>query len=557
MSSSTVDPNWWRQACVYQIYPRSFADDNGDGIGDLKGITSKVPYFQQLGIDAIWLSPFYPSALKDGGYDVADYRNVDPNIGTLEDFDAMSKACKEAGIKVIVDIVPNHCSDDHPWFQEALKSPPGSEARSRFHFLDGLGPDKSQPPADWDAAFGGPAWIPTGDGQFYLGIFSPFQPDFNWSHPDVRADFLKTLKFWGDRGVSGFRIDVAHALTKDLSGTLMTKAELGEWRSGPDANGKQHPLFDRDDVQDIYVEWRKVFDQYNPPLFAVAEAWVQPHRQIRYASTKGLGQTFSFDMLIQKYNRDQLKSCIVSSLRDAKRTGSSTTYVLSNHDVVRHSTRYGIASDGKEMTMKEWAEVGYEPFLKSGGKEPKCDQELGLKKARAVSLMMLALPGSAYLYQGEELGLPEVIDIPPAQRQDPTFINSKGEKIGRDGCRVPLPWTKEGKNFGFGTGAPAHLPQPEWMGGYAADVEDKDPKSTLNMYRQGLKYRRELQTTEDLEWVGDDKNVLHFKREGGWEVLTNFGTDAVEVPKGEVLVASGELQGDKVPQDVTVWVKTA
>ena len=426
-----ADPDWWRQAVVYQIYPRSFADASGDGVGDLQGITSRVPYLAALGVVAVWLSPFYPSALADGGYDVDDYRDVDPRLGTLEDFDAMVAALHEAGIRVIVDIVPNHTSNRHAWFQEALAAPKDSPARDRYIFRDGLGPDGAEPPSDWQSVFGGPAWTRVPDGQWYLHLFAPEQPDLNWDHREVRDDFLTTLRFWSDRGVDGFRVDVAHALVKDLTEPFADHATLVDEEALPPGH---HPLWDRDEVHDIYVEWRKVFNEYQPPRTAVAEAWVHPSRRSRYASPEGLGQAFNFDLLRADWDATQFRTIINDNLTDALRSGASSTWVFSNHDVVRHPTRYGLPKGEPKRPQdgKAW--------LLSNGAGP-LDRDLGLRRARAATLMMLALPGSAYLYQGEELGLHEVGDLPADVLQDPTFLRSKGAEKGRDGCRVPLPWT--------------------------------------------------------------------------------------------------------------------
>ncbi|GFZ47590.1 hypothetical protein JCM24511_05334 [Saitozyma sp. JCM 24511] len=551
--------DWWRQACVYQIYPRSFADANGDGIGDLKGITSRVPYLQRLGFDAVWLSPFYPSALKDGGYDVADYRNVDPKIGTLADFDDMITAFKAAGIKVIVDIVPNHSSDDHPWFQEAIRSSRGSPARDRYIFRDGLGANMDQPPSDWESLFGGSAWEPVGDGQYYLHLFDTSQPDLNWEHPDVRDDFVKTLRFWGDRGVSGFRVDAAHGLVKDLSQPFKTQKDMHALflqMVEKGVSSSLHPLWDRDEVHDIYKEWRKVLDEYDPPLAAVAEARASSERKLLYASPEGLGQTFSDDILACNFSRDDFKATIDQSVRDATNSGTSTTWVFSSHDVVRHATRYGLPNATRIGTQGVDFAALTKGYLSSRGKEPKCDFELGLRRARAATLLLLALPGSAYLYQGEELGLPEVPDLADDQRQDPTFFRTKGEEVGRDGCRVPIPWTSSGHNFGFGDGKQAHLPMPEWMGKFAVAAEDSDPNSTLNMYRRALALRRELQTEESMVWVTDHPQTLHFRRKGGWEVLMNFDGENVDVPKGQVLVCSGAVEGGTVPKNTTIWLRS-
>ncbi|MFC4627627.1 alpha-amylase family glycosyl hydrolase [Promicromonospora alba] len=539
------DPTWWRQAAVYQIYPRSFADANDDGIGDLRGIISRVPYLQGLGIDAVWLSPFYPSALADGGYDVADYRDVDPRIGTLDEFDEMVAALHAAGIRVIVDIVPNHSSDEHVWFQEALAAGPGSPERARYIFRDGLGADGSEPPADWDSMFGGLAWTRVPDGQWYLHLFAKEQPDFNWDNEEVRADFRKTLRFWSDRGVDGFRIDVAHALTKELGDSLPTQAEI-DAITEPGA----HPLWDRDEVHEIYADWRKVFDEYTPPRIAVAEAWVSTPRRPRYASADGLGQAFNFDLLEADFDAEQFRTIISDNLALSAASGSSTTWVFSNHDVVRHATRYALPARNGSTTKqgRDW--------LLSGGTEPAADVALGLRRARAATLLMLGLPGSAYLYQGEELGLPEVADIPAAERQDPAFFRNPGVDVGRDGCRVPLPWTREGKSFGFGEGG-AHLPQPATFGELSVEAQDGAPGSTLELYRAALALRHELQTDETLEWVPGRADVLHFTRPNGWHVVTNFGPDAVPLPDGEVLLASEPLPGGLLPGSTTAWVRAA
>jgi alpha-glucosidase len=545
--SSTDDALWWRQAAVYQIYPRSFADANGDGIGDLPGITSRVDSLAELGVDAVWLSPFYPSALADGGYDVDDYRDVDPRLGTLDDFDAMIAALHGAGIKLIVDIVPNHSSNRHEWFQEALAAPKGSPERDRYVFRDGLGPHGERPPADWVSMFGGPAWEPVGDGQWYLHLFAPEQPDFNWRDEEVRADFLKTLRFWSDRGVDGFRVDVAHALAKHLPPDLPSQAEL----EAMDRETGTHLLWDRDEVHEIYAEWRQVFNEYDPPRIAVAEAWVDPPaRRARYASAESLGQAFNFDLLEADFDAPWFKRIIDDNLAQAAETGSSTTWVFSNHDVVRHATRYGLPPNGDSPRRNQRA------WLLSGGTEPALDAVRGLRRARAATLLMLALPGSAYLYQGEELGLGEVADIPDEARQDPTFVRSPGVDVGRDGCRVPIPWTVEGPSFGFGSDA-AHLPQPPWFGKLSVEAQSQDPASTLTMYREALALRHRLQTAESLTWVpGDSDEVLHLRRPGGWEAVANFGATAVPMPAGEVLLASGPIGGAELPPETTVWLDT-
>ncbi|MDQ8703828.1 glycoside hydrolase family 13 protein [Streptomyces sp. LHD-70] len=530
---------WWRQAVVYQIYPRSFADSDGDGIGDLPGITSRVGHLRELGVDAVWLSPFYPSALADGGYDVDDHRDVDPRIGTLDQFDALVAALHAAGIRIVVDIVPNHTSDRHAWFREALAAGPGSAARDRYVFRRGTGPDGKEPPTDWTATFGGPAWEHVGDGEWYLHLFAPEQPDLNWEHPDVRADFLRTLRFWADRGVDGFRVDVAHMLVKDLSEPLPDRARLD---AAGQADGT-HRLQDRDGVHEIYREWRAVFDAYDPPRTAVAEAWVPAHRRARYASPDGLGQAFNFDLLRAGWDPEDFRRIIAENLTLAAASGSSSTWVFSNHDVVRHATRYALPN-GTDLPA----------WLLGGGKDPLPDLSRGLRRARAVTLLALALPGSTYLYQGEELGLFEVADLPDEALQDPTWLRSRGAERGRDGCRVPLPWAESGPSYGFGPGG-AHLPQPEAFAGHSVEAQQDDPASTLAFYRRALAERRRLQTDESLTWVDDEPERVHFRRPGGWACVTNFGTAPVALPSGRVVLASAPLDGPLLPPDTTVWLE--
>lgn len=542
------DANWWRQAVVYQIYPRSFADSNGDGIGDLRGIGSRLEYLVELGIDAVWLSPFYPSELADGGYDVADYRDVDPRIGTLEDFDELVAGLHARGIRVMIDIVPNHTSDQHGWFREALAAEPGSAARERYIFRDGTGPDGSEPPTDWTSLFGGSAWTRVADGQWYLHTFAREQPDLNWANPEVRDEFLDVLRFWADRGVDGFRVDAAHMLAKDLSEPLPSQQEIETLpRDGT------HPLLDRDELQDIYAQWRAVFDSYDPPRTAVAEAAVHSSRVPLYASPQTLGQSFFFDLLQADFDARSFHRIVDECLEIAARSGSSVTWVLDNHDSIRHASRYGNPFPGLGPDGFPVRKQGND-WLMAGGDPADMDQEAGLRRARAATLLMLGLPGCAYLYQGEELGLQEVGQIPDDQRQDPSFFRNRDVEVGRDGCRVPLPWTRSGPSFGFGGGG-SHLPQPAWFAEYSVEAEEDDPNSTLALYRYALSLRKELQTDESLEWIPTGRqDVLHFRRPNGWSVLTNFGRQSFPLPGGEILLTSGE-PSDALDPETTVWLR--
>jgi alpha-glucosidase len=488
---------WWRDAVIYQVYVRSFADSDGDGVGDLPGVRSRLPYLSELGVDAVWLTPFYASPMADGGYDVADYRDVDPLFGTLADAKGLVADAHTLGLRVIVDIVPNHTSDQHEWFRAGLKD--------RYVFRQGRG---DAPPNDWVSIFGGPAWTRTGNGDWYLHLFAPEQPDLDWDNPVVRDEFLDILRFWLDLGVDGFRVDVAHGMVKAEGlpdvGTPDQSALLG---SAP------LPYFDQDGVHDIYRSWRRVLDSYDGDRMAVAEAWAPtPERTARYVRPDELHQAFNFHFLKADWAAAPLRAVIDSSLA----TGAPATWVLSNHDVVRHVTRYG------------------------GG-------ETGRRRARAAALLMLALPGSAYVYQGEELGLPEVLDLPDEVLADPMWERSGHTERGRDGCRVPIPWTSTGPSLGFGPGAP-WLPQPESWAKLAVAEQETSPDSMLALYRSALRLRRGLMFGS-FEWVPSADDVLHFRR-GAFHCLANLGEAAVRLP-GSVLLSSD--CGPDVPPDTVLW----
>ena len=441
MTANNQRDDWWKQAVVYQIYPRSFKDVNGDGLGDIAGITEKMDYLQELGVDAIWLSPFYPSDLADGGYDVIDYRNVDPRLGTMDDFDAMAAAAHRAGIKVIVDIVPNHTADKHEMFLEALAAGRGSAARDRYIFREGRGENGELPPNDWQSLFGGPAWQQVEDGQWYLHLFAKEQPDLNWKNPDVHEEFKRTLRFWSDHGTDGFRIDVAHGLAKDLDSVPLADMDpMAVQKQLPPEHGLS-PLWDRPEVHEIYREWRDVFNEYDPPRFAVGEAWVRTESQHMYASTDELGQVFNFEFAEAGWFADEFRGAIEDGLKAAAETnGSTTTWVMNNHDVPRSPSRYGLP----QIKGAPFHQLAHDWLLRDGGTYPE-DREVGTRRARAAALMEIGLPGSVYVYQGEELGLFEVANIPWDRLEDPTECNTRRNFTdkGRDGCRVPLPWNAD------------------------------------------------------------------------------------------------------------------
>ncbi|GAA1897531.1 glycoside hydrolase family 13 protein [Streptomyces sodiiphilus] len=526
-------PGWWRDAVIYQVYPRSFADGNGDGMGDLPGIRSRLPYLARLGVDAVWLSPFYASPQADAGYDVADYRAIDPMFGTLHDADALIRDAHDLGLRIIVDLVPNHSSDQHEWFQRALREGPGSPLRDRYHFRPGKGPGGEQPPNDWESIFGGPAWTRTTDpdgtpGEWYLHLFAPEQPDFNWNNQAVQDEFRSVLRFWLDMGVDGFRIDVAHGLVKEDG--LPDMGRAGQLKL---LGNQVLPFFDQDGVHDIYRAWRKILDEYPGQRIGVAEAWTPSEdRTALYLRHDELHQAFNFHYLSTAWDAAALRRVIDSSLDAMRPVGAPTTWVLSNHDVVRHRTRLGG----------------------------------GLARARAASLLMLALPGSVYVYQGEELGLPEVTELPDEVRQDPSFFKDNGQDGLRDGCRVPIPWTADGPSYGFGDGG-SWLPQPEEWGALSVAGQEGDPDSTLELYRSALAARRAhpaLGAGDGVEWLAAPAGVLAFRRHGAdgsvFVCAANTTTGPVELTgdlsaPGTVLMASGPFEegSGEIPGDTTVW----
>ncbi len=533
---------WWRSAVIYQIYIRSFADRNGDGVGDIAGIRSRLPYLRDLGIDAVWITPWYPSPMVDAGYDVADYKDIEPLFGTLSEAEEMITEAHDLGIRVIIDIVPNHSSDQHAWFQAALAAGAGGAGRDRYVFRPGRGPDGELPPNDWRSVFGGAAWTRVPDGEWYLHLFAPEQPDLNWENPAIREEFENVLAFWFDRGVDGFRIDVAHGLIKQEG--FPDVGHEGEDLLEP-TKREDHPHWDRDEVHEIYRGWRRVADRYDGDRTFVAEAWVSgPERLSHYVRPDELHTAFNFDFLKAPWDVERLREVIDTTTRALGSVGSPATWVLSNHDVVRHVTRYGRPhTEGRGPR---------------GDNQEPLDLELGTRRARAAALLMFALPGGAYVYQGEELGLAEAEDIPEDMLQDPVWERSGHTVRGRDGCRVPLPWSGDEAPFGFSPeGGKPWLPQPESWKDLTAEAQDGDRESVLEMYRAALRLRREHPALGDgdLNWDATPEGVLMFSRSPGFACVVNASGAPYELPAhSEMLLASGPVDGGLLPSDTTAWL---
>ncbi|HKT00539.1 MAG TPA: glycoside hydrolase family 13 protein [Rugosimonospora sp.] len=542
---------WWRSAAIYQIYPRSFADGNGDGVGDLAGIRAHLGYLADLGVDAVWFNPWYASPMADAGYDVADYRAIDPLFGTLAEAEALIAEAHRSGIRIIVDVVPNHCSDAHPWFREAIEAGPGAPVRDRFWFRPGRGERGEQPPNNWLSIFGGPAWTRTKNpdgspGEWYLHLFAPGQPDLNWEHPAVRAEFEDVLRFWFDLGADGVRIDSAALLVKDP-----TLADFD-----PSRVDGAHPFVDRDEVHEVYRAWRRIADSYPQPRALIGEVWLpdDPDRFARYLRPDELHTAFNFDFLGCPWEASTVRAVVDAGIALHAPVGAPATWVLSNHDVIRHVTRYGRADTRFTLEYRQFGAV--------------CDLALGTRRARAAVLLLLALPGSAYLYQGEELGLYEVEDIPDALRQDPMFHQGDGQNLGRDGCRVPLPWSGATPPFGFsppGAHAVPWLPQPAGWAAYTVDSQLADPGSMLHLYRRALRLRRTEPGLGDgtLRWLDTPPGVLAFTRDGDFTCVVNLSGAAVPLPPHrEVILASGPEASEPVSAgslaaDAAVWLRTA
>ena len=554
LTQSNKHAEWWRKAVIYQIYPRSFADGNGDGMGDLKGITERLPALASLGIDAVWFSPFFKSPQKDAGYDVSDYKDIDPLFGTLADFDVMLARATELDLKVIVDLVPNHSSDQHELFQAALKAAPGSPERAMYIFRDGKGKDGELPPNNWESVFGGNAWSRTTNadgtpGQWYLHIFDSSQPDFNWDNPAVADMFDEVLRFWLDRGVAGFRIDVAHGLKKREG--LPDVVAVNSTMSGVDAEEvltiERTPFWGQDSVHDVIRRWRRVLNEYDDRAMC-AEAWVLPlDRMARWVRPDEYHQTFNFGYLETPWDKAKLHKVVTESLHAFTKVGAPSTWVLSNHDVIRHVSRFGVAG-----TPPQGDGIGPD------SEQP--DEAIGLRKGRAATAFMLGLPGGAYLYQGEELGLPEHTTLEGKYRQDPTWFRTGGKRVGRDGCRVPLPW-ESGVNAsnGFSTSDESWLPQPSSYKRYARDLQEGVAGSTLELYKRLLKERKAFDLgAGEFRWAPEfeGENSLAYVNNGVL-VISNFNGDPIALPEGKLLVTTQhDLTVEGVLEhDQTAWIK--
>lgn len=545
----TDDLEWWRSAVIYQIYVRSFADGNGDGAGDLAGVRSRLGYLRDLGVDAIWFTPWYASPLADGGYDVSDYRAIHPDFGTLPEAELLVQEALALGIRTIIDVVPNHVSDRHDWFKAALAAEPGSPERERFWFRDGGGPDGDEIPNHWVSPFAGETWTRTTNpdgtpGQWYLHLFTPEQPDLNWNHPDVRREHEDILRFWFDRGVAGVRIDSAALLIKD--------PELAEVPESP-GHG-EHPSQDRDELHDVYRAWRAIANGYPGTRVLVGEIWLPDvDRFVAYLRPDELHTAFNFDFLARPWSAPELRASIDQTLTAHAPVRAPSTWVLSNHDVTRPVTRYGRHDSSFAFHTKRFGTYS--------------DSELGTRRARAAALLTAALPGSLYIYQGDELGLPEVEDIPLGLLQDPMHFRSQGVDPGRDGCRVPLPWSGTSSPFGFSsehaTGAP-WLPQPAEWAALTVEAEAADPRSMLSLYRAALRIRKDSPELGDgeLAWLDLGPDALAFRRGDDFLCITNFADRPLALPSGTAIVlASEELRVGpdgpaELPPDSTAWLRT-
>ena len=537
---------WWRDAVIYQIYPRSFADGDGDGMGDLVGITARMGYLADLGVDALWLSPCFASPQVDHGYDISDYRDIDPLFGSLADMDDLIATAHDYGIRVTLDFVPNHTSDQHPWFQAAVAAGRGSPERARFLFRDGRGVDGDEPPNNWLSVFGGPSWTrvnePDGSpGQWYYHLFAAQQPDLNWRNPEVVAEFVDILRFWLDRGADGFRIDVSDALIKDDS---FPDTDHGDPVIPKDASSPVH---------DIYREFRQVLDSYEGDRMAVIETGAEDDIVALFLRPDEMHLAFNFRFVHAGFDGSDLRDAIDSSLAANAAVGAPTTWVTDNHDTPRSVTRLG-----QDSVLAG----AYIPGTMAANVNGGTDEDLGTRRARALALVLLALPGATYIYNGQELGLPNVDDLPDSALQDPIWERSGHTLRGRDGCRVPMPWTR-GVHLGFtGSRATPWLPIPgEWAELSVASQQGRDD-SMLALYREALALRRASTALGrgELRWVSAQDvadDLLAFDLEGADEtvrVLLNLSEDPIDLPDGGMLLSSEPVVDGQLPGIAAAWV---
>ena len=563
-SPNFADLDWWRHSVVYQIYPRSFHDGNGDGTGDLLGMSHALGYLASLGVDAVWVSPWYPSPLADGGYDVSDYCDIDPLYGTLDDAALFVNEAHGLGLRVFIDLVPNHASSDHPLFQAALSAPPGSPEREKFIFRDGRGPDGNEPPTNWGALFGGSAWerVIDVDGnpeQWYCHMFAPEQPDWNWENPAVADMFDGVIRFWFDRGIDGIRIDVADSMAKDQSfpdTPIDPKTGYGTPQKSIGA-----PYWDQPAVEQIHRHWRAIADSYvgdhlGQRIF-VSEAHMSPaERLVSYVAPGRLHTTFNFDHLWCEWTAASQRAMIQTILRVHGEVGAPPTWVIGNHDTTRVVTRYGKAEPGWRFLAGGVHPDDALKFAEHFAPLP-TDVTLGRRRARAAALLEFALPGVAYIYQGEELGLPEVEDLPPESLQDPTWERSGHTIRGRDGCRVPLPWSGTEPPYGFGPGiGQPWLPQPSNWEDLTIAAQTGVPGSHLELYRSALKERHRNPALGDgtLTWDQVGPDVLSFTREPGFRCIVNFGDEVVPIPANSWLILASDDVSEGIPRDTAVWL---
>lgn len=557
--------HWWETAVTYQIYVRSFADSNGDGIGDIAGIASRIPYLDSLGVDAIWLTPCYPSPQADHGYDVADYCDIEPDYGTLNDFDSLITTTKTHDIRVLMDIVPNHCSIEHAWFQLALAAEPGSEPRDWFYFRDGRGEGGNEPPNNWRSLFGGPAWHRTTaadgtPGQWYLHMFAPEQPDLNWGHEPVAAAFDNTLRFWFDRGVEGFRVDAVLVVGKE-------PLENNTPEFPPDAPPTDvfpYQLRFGGPVHSLMERWRALADEYQRAhpgrdLVFVSEAYASIEELATYVGPTRFHTSFEFDLLLTNWEVDRMRTYIADAIDGLGSRHLPMTWTLNNHDTQRSVTRHGHI-DAHLPSSFTGNNLLHSKAL--------VDSELGARRARALIVMTAGLPGSLYLYYGEELGLPEVLDLPEWALQDPIWVRTNHAERGRDGCRMPFPWTTDpASNFGFSETQPGTHPAPAWLplpvdwGTYAASAQLHDPTSFLSLHRSILAARASYNndpSPSNFSWVPSDRSILAY-RNASMTVVANIGQTSIDlaplIGSGRIVLASRYGQDDRIlePADA-VWI---